>query len=183
MLKIVKDTVSSLRAPSKEVELPLSQKDEDLLLQMWEHLKESQDPSFREKHPSLREGIGLAAPQVGVNKRLIVIHYPVDEEKKEYITYLLANPKIVSQSVKECYLETGEGCLSVDKEHPGYAYRSYRIRVEAYDALKKENVLIKAMGFDAIALQHEIDHLSGILFYDRIDKKNPFYKKDGAIAL
>ena len=134
MLRITKDGVPSLRAPSKEVPLPLEEKDRKLLMDMLEHLKESQDDSFREKHPSVREGIGLAAPQAGVNRRLLVIHYPKDGEGN-YQTYCLANPRIVSQSVKECYLESGEGCLSVDKEHPGYSYRSYRIRVEAYDGL------------------------------------------------
>ena len=182
MLRITKDGVASLRAPSKEVPLPLEEKDRKLLMEMLEHLRESQDESFREKHPSMREGIGLAAPQVGVNRRLLVIHYPKDEEGN-FQTYCLANPRIVSESVKECYLESGEGCLSVDKEHPGYSYRKYRIRVEAYDALQDKEVLIKAMGFDAVVLQHEIDHLDGILFYDRIDKKDPFLKKPGAIAL
>lgn len=182
MLRITKDGVPSLRAPSKEVPLPLEDRDRKLLTDMLEHLKESQDASFREKHPAVREGIGLAAPQAGVNRRLLVIHYPKDEEGN-YQTYCLANPEIVSQSVKECYLESGEGCLSVDKEHPGYSYRSYRIKVEAYDALLGQKVLIKAIGFDAIVLQHEIDHLDGILFYDRIDKKDPFLKKPGAVAL
>ena len=183
MLKIIKDNVSSLRAPSKEVELPLTKKDKDLLFAMWNHLKESQNEEFRQKHPSVREGIGLAAPQVGVNKKMLVVHIPLDEEKGEYITHLLVNPKIVSSSVKECFLQAGEGCLSVEKEHPGYVYRPYRIRVEAYDALKDEKVLIKAIGFEAIALQHEMDHLQGILFYDHINKKDPYQKKDGAVAI
>lgn len=183
MLKIIKDKVPSLRSVSKEVTLPLSDRDQQLLDKMLEHLKNSQDPSFREKHPTVREGIGLAAPQVGVNKRMLVIHYPNYEKEGEYISYQLVNPQITVSSLKKCYLKAGEGCLSVDQEHPGYAYRAYRITVKAYDALKKEDVEIKAKGFDAIVLQHEIDHLNGILFYDHIDKNNPFRQENGAIEV
>ena len=183
MLKIVKDTSKNIHAPSKDVPMPLSAEHKATLDAMLEHLKESQDPAFRENHPSSREGIGLAAPQIGENLRMLVIYYPVDEEGKEYVQYELVNPKIVANSVRQCYLESGEGCLSVDEPHPGYAYRDYKVTVKAYDALQGKDIVIKARGFDAIVLQHEIDHLSGIFFYDRIDKKGPYKKLPDAVAI
>ena len=68
---------------------------------------------------------------------------------------------------------SGEGCLSVDEEHKGYAHRYYKIKMQAYDALRDKDVVITARGFDAIVLQHEYDHLDGLFFYDRIDKNKP----------
>lgn len=183
MLRIVKDNANSIHSPSKTVEMPLSPENKAILDEMLQYLKNSQDPEFLKQNPKVREGIGLAAPQIGLNKRMLVIYYCTDEEKGEYITYQLVNPKIISSSIKECYLENGEGCLSVDKPHPGYAYRHYKITVQAYDAYIGQDVQIRAIGFDAIVLQHEIDHLDGILFYDRIDKDNPFIKKSGSVAI
>ena len=182
-LKIVKDTNPRIHQPSKEVELPLSQEDRKTIDEMFEYLKETQDPAFREKYPLVREGVGLAAPQIGVYKDMLVIYYQADQEGKEFVQYKLVNPKIIATSVKKCYLEAGEGCLSVDGTHEGYAYRDFKVRVKAFDAIKNEEVVISARGFDAIVLQHEIDHLSGIFFYDRIDKKDPFKKIPGAIAI
>ena len=183
MLKIVKDKKPSLRTPSKDVPIPLSSEDKALLEEMLDYLKKSQDEKYREKHPNVREGIGLAAPQIGVNKKMLVIYYLDDPEKETYITYGLVNPKIVANSIRKCYLKSGEGCLSVDEEHPGYAYRDYKITVKAFDAFKGEEISIRAIGFDAIVLQHEIDHLHGILFYDHIDKKSPFKELPGSVAI
>ncbi len=180
MIKIVKDKVKSLREISKEVPLPLSEKDEKTLKSLVDYLKLSQDEKYREKHPSVREGVGLASPQIGINKRMLVVMY---KEGEKEILHALVNPKITVSSVKKSYLASGEGCLSVDDYHPGKVYRSYRITVEAYDGLKKENVTIKAEGFEAIVLQHEIDHLNGILFYDRIDKNDPDKVIPGAVAI
>lgn len=163
--------------------MPLSAEDKSLLDEMLKYLYDSQDPAFREKNPKIREGIGLAAPQVGVNKRMLVITYPNYDEKKTKTEYQLVNPKIVSNSIKKCYLEGGEGCLSVDQPHPGRVYRDFKITVKAYNALIGSNVVIKAQGYDAVVLQHEIDHLDGILFYDHINTKNPEMEIPGAIAV
>lgn len=182
MLRIVKDNAKSIHSISKEVALPLSAEKKALLDEMLAYLKESQDPAFREKNPKVREGIGLAAPQVGVNERMLVISYPIDEEGHR-TEYELVNPKIVVSSIKKCYLAGGEGCLSVDQPHPGKVYRDFRIQVKAYNALLGQDVLIKAEGYDAIVLQHEIDHLNGILFYDHIDPQNPDKEIPGSIAI
>lgn len=169
MLKIYKDSDKVLRAKAENVEIPLKSEDEALALAMFQHIEESQDPEISAKH-NLRAGVGLAAPQVGESKRIIVIHIPTDDD--EHITYVLANPVIISSSVRRAYLESGEGCLSVDEEYPGHVYRYFKIKVTAYDVLAKQQITIKTSGYEAIVLQHEIDHLNGVLFYDRIDPTN-----------
>lgn len=182
MLKIVKDTQKSLREKCVEVEMPLSQADKDTLDEMLQYLKDSQNEEFRAQHKDVREGVGLAAPQIGINKRMLVIHYEGAKEG-EYVTYQLVNPKIVANSIKQCYLSNGEGCLSVDNDHPGHVYRSFRIDVKAYDAYTGQDVKITARGFDAIVLQHEIDHLSGRLYYDHIDPKDPMKVIPGSVEI
>ncbi|MDD2353162.1 MAG: peptide deformylase [Candidatus Caldatribacteriota bacterium] len=102
-------------------------------------------------------GAGLAAPQVGVSKKIIVI----DTEDKGPI--VLINPEIVK---REGETSEEEGCLSV----PGIyspVKRSYSVTVEAID-LDEKKIQITREGFLAIALQHEIDHLEGYLFIDRL---------------
>lgn len=183
MLKIVKDPAPSLRARCKEVPLPLSDKDKALIDEMMEYLLDTQDPKFLAKHPETREGVGLAAPQVGHNVRMLVISYPNYDENGQQngkTEYQLVNPKITTTSVRKAYIEAGEGCLSVDSPHPGHVIRHFKITVEAYDAKRGENITITARGYDAIVLQHEIDHLDGILFYDRIDKVSPEKRIPGA---
>jgi len=160
--------------------MPLSKENEETLEEMLSYLIDSQDPNYREAHPKCREGVGLAAPQIGKNLRMLVVHYLKEEGE---VTHCLVNPKVIANSVKKCYLSSGEGCLSVDSPHPGYVYRDYRITVKAYDSKLGFEVTIRATGFDAIVLQHELDHLDGILFYDRIDKENPMKIIPGAIAI
>ena len=164
MLKIYDDTYKTLREKSKIVELPLSDEDEKLALALLEHLKISQDPELAKKY-NLREGVGLAAPQVGVTKRLIAVYY---DDGEKIVERVLANPIIISESKRKTYIESGEGCLSVPRDVDGLVFRAYKIKVKAYDVIAKKNITFGATGFDAIVFQHEIDHLNGILFYDHI---------------
>lgn len=183
MLKIVKDSEKSLREKSVEVPTPLSPEHQTLIDEMMEYLLLSQDENYLKKHPECREGVGLAAPQVGHNVKMLVISYETGDEERPLVQLQLVNPRIISSSVKKAYLSGGEGCLSVDNPHPGRVYRDYRIVVKAYDAKAKEDIQLTAKGYDAIVLQHEIDHLNGILFYDRIDKSNPEKEIPGAVAI
>lgn len=183
MLKIVKDTEPKLREKCVPVPTPLSEEHQLLIDEMMKYLLLSQDPEFQKKHPNVREGVGLAAPQVGANVRMLVIAYETGDENCPRIQYQLANPRIVRSSIKKCYLTGGEGCLSVDGTHKGRVYRDFKIVVEAYDCAAKANITITARGYDAIVLQHEIDHLNGVLFYDRIDKINPFKEIPGSVAI
>ena len=182
MIKIVKDTEKSLREPCVDVTLPLSAEDKATLDEMLQYLKDSQDEKYRKAHPEVREGVGLAAPQIGLNKKMLVVYYPIDDEGN-YVMHQLVNPKIVVQSIKQCYLPGGEGCLSVDSEHKGYIYRHNKIQVKAFNVKTMKEEIITARGYEAIVLQHEIDHLNGVLFYDHINKKDPFMVKEDAIRL
>ncbi len=185
MLKIVKDSEPSLREKCIPVDTPLSPENDALINEMMTYLKLSQDEKYRAKHPECREGVGLAAPQVGHNVRMLVIAYEVADEDGNPVPveWMLANPKIVVNSVKKCYLAGGEGCLSVDQEHRGRVYRDFKIVVKAYDAKAKRDTTITARGYHAIVLQHEIDHLNGILFYDHIDKVDPNKDIPGSVAI
>jgi peptide deformylase len=168
-LKIVKDSNPIMRKKSQPVELPLSAEDKKTLDDMLEYLKLSQDEDYAKKH-NIRAGVGIAAIQIGLLKRMFCIYYETEEG---IVQYQLVNPKIIEYSVRKCALKDGEGCLSVDGEHPGYSHRYYKIKMQAYDALTDRDIIITARGFDAIVLQHEYDHLDGLFFYDRIDQKKP----------
>ena len=183
MLHIVKDNKPSLREKCKPVEMPLSKENKELIDEMLQYLLLTQDEDYRKKHPNVREGVGLAAPQVGHNLRMIVISYATGDEKNPRVQYQLVNPRIVVNSIKKCYLSGGEGCLSVDGEHRGKVYRDFKIVVKAFEAGLGKDIEITARGYDAIVLQHEIDHLDGILFYDRIDKKDPFKEIPGSVEI
>ncbi|WP_018921428.1 peptide deformylase [Salsuginibacillus kocurii] len=167
---IVREGNSVLREVAEEVNLPASEEEVDLLERMMQFLKNSQDPEIAEKH-QLRSGVGLAAPQLGISKRLVVVHFT--DDKEEVHSYKLINPKIVSHSVETTHLDDGEGCLSVDREIAGIVPRYKRITVRAYNE-KGEEQSYRLRGFPAIVFQHEIDHLNGIMFYDRIEEfKDP----------
>ncbi len=108
------------------------------------------------------EGIGLAAPQVGVSQRILVVD--VADEGEERHVHALVNPVIVESS-RETGTET-EGCLSI----PGLEETVTRPLEVAVEALSPggEPVRIEADGLLARALQHEVDHLDGVLFIDRL---------------
>ena len=172
--KIVKDKIPSLRERCKLVENPSDPAILQLINDMHDYLVMSQDEEYAQKH-HIREGVGLAAPQIGLNIRMLVVYYKdIVDDKEVEIDHRLINPKIVSESVKKVALSGGEGCLSVDDSHPGYVYRPYKIIVKAFDAKQGKEVFITARGYESIVLQHELDHLDGVLFYDHISKKDPF---------
>ena len=111
------------------------------------------------------EGVGLAAPQVGVSLRVAVLQMPEEEP------VAIINPKVVKRSGERPVME---GCLSV----PGYqgeVRRSVSLTVKGLNEQGKE-VRIKANGLMAQALEHEIDHLNGILYIDRIEDETKLYK-------
>ena len=168
-LKIIKDSNPIMRKRSLPVDLPLSKEDKELLDSMLDYLKKSQDEDYAKKH-NIRAGVGMAAIQVGVLKRMFVIYYQTEQGE---VSYQLVNPKITETSVRKCALEQGEGCLSVDVDHPGLVHRSYKIKIEAFDALTNQDIKISATGYDAVVLQHEYDHLNGMFYYDHIDNKAP----------
>jgi peptide deformylase len=179
MENIIREGHPTLRRVAEEVPLPASEQDKETLSAMIEYVKNSQDPEISEKY-GLRPGIGLAAPQIDVAKRMIAIH--VVDEKGEVHSHALFNPKIVSHSIEKSFLSSGEGCLSVDRPVPGIVPRYARIRVKATN-LEGEKIDIRLRGLLAIVFQHEIDHLNGVMFYDHINQENPFQEPENAIAI
>lgn len=181
---ILKDTDPIIREKSEKVNLPLSQEDESLLRDMLQYVVDSTNEEKAEKY-NLRPAVGISAIQVGVKKQMTAV--VVDDVDKNgnpvHFEYMLVNPRIVSSSVQKAYLHGGEGCLSVVDTHEGYVVRSARITVKAFDLVTNQDITIRARGYLAIVLQHEIDHFSGILFYDRIDQKQPFKKVEGALVI
>ena len=168
-----------LRQVSKEVTFPLSKEDKDTIDTMIKYLHDSQIEELSEKY-DLRPGMGMSAVQLGVLKRYFVVVNEIsdpEDEKKEFETYILINPRIISNSQEQIYVEEGEGCLSVNRPVEGIVPRYARVTMEAYD-MDGKKFNIRAREEVAICFQHELDHLNGILFMDHIDPKNPFKGKD-----
>ena len=110
------------------------------------------------------KGIGLAAPQIGQNIRLAIIHKDADPTLKDHL--VIINPKIFSKGTEMDTEE--EGCLSIPGAL-GLVPRHRKIKVRYTDVSGQEQKL-KAVGLFARVLQHEIDHLDGILFLERASK-------------
>ena len=113
------------------------------------------------------DGIGLAAPQIGISKRLIVVHARRSDDRgdgSDHEPVVLVNPRVVESSAERD--KEIEGCLSI----PGvdeYVERPTTVRVQAQDT-DGAPVEMTASGLLGRALQHEIDHLDGVLFIDRV---------------
>lgn len=119
------------------------------------------------------DGIGLAAPQVGVQKRVIVVDVaPVDGER---MPIAMANPEVIWES--EVIITKEEGCLSLP-DHYAEVHRPATVKIRYID---RENEIreMDADGMFATCVQHEIDHLDGVLFVDHVSslKRNMILKK------
>ena len=153
-MEIIKEPNEILHQKSEVVSLPLSVEDKKLLDEMYSYVKTNSDVAA-----------GLSAVQVGALKRMCVIKTIIGGK---LYNYKLVNPKIVSHSSKKYYLE--EGCLSVDEPYHNLVGRYDEVMVMAYDAIQNKNITIHTSGWLSRVLQHEIDHMDGILFTDRMEK-------------
>lgn len=110
--------------------------------------------------------VGIAAPQVGLLSRIIVVdvsaHRRGDQEENHGLL-VLVNPEILARGGKQL---VREGCMSV----PDYTANVQRAQWILVDALDREGkqIILEAVGFESIAIQHEVDHLDGYLFLDRV---------------
>lgn len=147
--KIRLDQDPILRKISREVEV-VDDRIKQLIYDMFETMKEN-------------SGLGLAAPQVGILRRVIVIDINNIEGEKD-VKYALINPVIINQSGEQC---TDEGCLSFPKMF-GKVKRPMKITVKALNE-NGEEIEIEAEGLLAQAIAHEIDHLNGVLFIDLVE--------------
>ena len=173
-IKILDEKEKILRTKSEDATFPLTNEDIKLINDALDYLEMSQIDEHREKY-NLRAGMGLSFIQLGIPKRIFVISEEIDENKFE--RYTVINPVIKSQSEELIFVGEGEGCLSINREIEGIVPRHARISIEAYD--ENGDVFdIRVREDMAVAFQHELDHLDGLLFTDKIDKKNPYKNKD-----
>ncbi len=170
ILKIIKYPEKSLLKPSRPVEI-VDGKIDEKIIELVEDMGETMFAA---------PGVGLAAPQIGINKRIIVYDanagIPVDPEdkkpKKEFKA--LINPEIIKKSGS--IISENEGCLSV----PDLTSNVKRFETATVKGINTEGKKLEfeAEGINAIIMQHEIDHLDGILFFERISLlKKKMYKK------
>ena len=109
-------------------------------------------------------GVGLAAPQVGLDMRIFIVDAAAREEEKTPITMI--NPKIIS--IKDDLVPYEEGCLSFP-EHFAEIDRPDKLKIEYIDENNKKKIL-STDGFNSRIIQHELDHLNGILFVDHLSR-------------
>lgn len=157
-----------------EVSIPLSKEDTHLLKLMYQYINNSQDDEYVAKY-HVRPAVGLAASQVGILKQLLAIK--TTDENDQLHKLMLVNPTYTYKSKEMAYLEFGEGCLSVEEgKYQGIVPRHYEVLIQAYNLFTHRVETIKATGYFAVVLQHELDHLDGVLYMQRINKMDPFYK-------
>ena len=162
-----------LRLKSTKVNLPLSSDDLNCAKGLYEYVIVSAVDELVEKY-KIRPGVGIAAPQVGINKRMFAINCTdfLDENQKQY-AYLFINPLITYKSKDMVYLPGGEGCLSVSRDTTNLVTpRHLKICIKSaildFKTNKIKNVTMTLLGYPAIVFQHEYDHLDGILYTDKM---------------
>lgn len=183
--EINKDTIVKIGNPiltikSSEETFPLSDFKRQTIERMRTYLIESNNEQIA-KEKNLEPAVGIAAPQIGINSRFCCI-YVLDEDDEVVCDLQLINPIITRSSENLVYLGGGEGCLSIPNKIEGYVHRSDEIEVEYYD-LGGNFHKITATDFLAVVIQHEIDHLNGILYPDHINTDNPFEIKKNSVEL
>lgn len=171
MAWIITDDDPRVRLKSSPLTFPLSSDDYDQIAKMISYVDASYDGLYEQYN--IRPGVAIASNQINWQKRVVYLHF--DDEFGNEKHWLLANPIIKSFSNEISYLDGGEGCLSVPNDHQGIVPRKLSIVVEAFDLFTNKPITIQESGYSAIVLQHEIDHLDGILYYDRINALNNNY--------
>ena len=169
-ITILDEKDKRLHQKSEEVTFPLDDEMIKTINDSLDYLEMSQDEELAKKY-DLRAGMGLSMCQIGIMKRIFVVSE--DNGDGTFERYVVINPKVLSHSEELIYVGEGEGCLSVNREVKGIVPRYARMKIKAYNEYGDEYI-IRVREDISIAFQHEMDHLDGILFVDRIDSKNPF---------
>jgi peptide deformylase len=164
--KIVQYGNPILETSTKKIQFPLSHEDEILI-----------DALIRNLNKKLQSGAGLAAPQLGISKRICVVRrFDLEEtrSKNNRVIYeVLINPEIIYASKELSY--EWEGCLSVNHgELWAYISRPKHIKVKYYDRSGSEKI-VEARDYQSHIFQHEIDHLDGILFLKYVSDPSELY--------
>jgi peptide deformylase len=177
MKDVIREGHPTLSQIAKEVSLPLSKEDKSLLIALHEYVINSTDETMLETY-DFRPSVGIAAPQVNVSKRMYAVH--VEDFDGVLYSYMLINPVIREKSNALIYLPGGEGCLSVDRTTEGLTPRFESVTIDAYRYIKELDevipVTLHLSGYIAIVFQHELDHLNGILYTQKLFSSLPSAK-------
>ncbi|MDY0346332.1 MAG: peptide deformylase [Acholeplasma sp.] len=183
MKDIIREGHPTLTKVAQPVKMPVTLEDRNIAFSLLQYVMNSQDDEIAEKY-GLRPGVGLAAPQINVSKRMFAMHvYDVDGE---LYSMIVVNPKITSRSSDMVFLNGGEGCLSVDRKTDGITPRHKSISFEAYIFDIKSNSFVLShgtlSGYPATVFQHEYDHLDGIMYttklYVDIPNAKPLFEEE-----
>ena len=178
-MKLIKLPNKILRKKSSKVNFPLSEKIINIAKQMIKYVDDSQDIKNK-----MRTGVGISAVQLGEAFNMFYINLVGANE--DDFRDLIINPKILAIGATHAALVGGEGCLSVDenmKNIDGLVHRKNKIIISGYSFFLKKEIKITKIGYAAIVIQHELDHLDGKLFFDRIDINKKWIKKESEILI
>lgn len=170
---IIKEGNKDLETKCSPVKLPLSKEDEDCIRGLAEYMVVSGNEELT-KQCNIRPGVGIAAPQVDVLKRMFAMSCVdfLDENQTQYV-FNWINPRIIAASKEMTYLPDGEGCLSVDRDTKGLVTpRHVKIKVDGwiynYGTRRVTKKTMTLIGYPAIVFQHEYDHLDGIMYTSKM---------------
>lgn len=177
MKDVIREGHPNLYKVSEPVQLPLCNEDKQLLIELLNYVKNSIDKEMVE-NDDFRPSVGIAAPQVNVLKRMFAVH--VHDIDGTLFSYMLVNPYITEKSQELIYLPGGEGCLSVDRATEGLTPRYHSITLEGLRYIEETDTLspikLHLTGYVGIVFQHELDHLNGILYTQKLFLELPSAK-------
>lgn len=168
---ILAEDAPELRMKCDIVQYPVNDETKKEFELMMEYVNNSQQQVLAEEH-GLRPAVGIAAPQIGVLKKMTYIKIAGYDGEDDFILKML-NPVITKMSNEKSYLANGEGCLSVKRDTVGYVERYEVIEVTYQDYDTGRKVRLQLSGYESIVAQHEIDHLNGVMFIDKLTEEPP----------
>ncbi|MGM9972020.1 MAG: peptide deformylase [Anaeroplasmataceae bacterium] len=177
MKDIIREGNPLLNKVCEKVSLPIKNEDLEVLKGLYEYVVASSIEELVKKY-KIRPGVGIAAPQVGICKRMFAINFEDFLDNNKRYCFAVINPVITYKSKDMVYLPGGEGCLSVDRPTDDLITpRHYKITVKGFfydfntNSCKQKTMTLE--GYPAIVFQHEYDHLDGILFTSKMYKNIP----------
>ena len=166
---IIKQDNKLIRKISKEIIFPLNDKIHKIVKLMKQYVQNSIIPEKAKKY-NLLPAVGIASIQIGHAKRIFYCY-----NRRDNLDLMIINPVVIRRSFEYIYLLSLEGCLSVPNSVNGYVLRNKSITIKGYNYYKKIWEEKTYFDYNAVIIQHELDHLRGKLYIDKIISKNdPF---------